>query len=487
MSIRTKLYKGVVLLAGGQVATQSLALLRNIIIARILSPENVGIAATFVMTITFLEMISYMAVDMFLVQAKEGDAPEVQAVAQLFKLLRGFLIGIVLYISAPIIAQLFKTPDAEWAYRLIAVIPMIQGFMHLDWKRQQRHLKYNSTLLVEVVPQLLITLAAYPMVIWLNNYAAVAWLVLSQAISGVIISRIVAVRAYKILVDKKLIRRILIFSWPLLINGLLSFVSMQGDRLIIGTTYSMADLGIYSVATSLVIAIILVIAKFNTSIFLPALSSVQNSQLEFRDRYLLGVDLLAMVAGFSALPFIIFGGDIIILLFGDQYITADAFVPWFGALIAARIFRMAPTAAALAQGETLIPMLSNLYRMLGVAAAIIAAYYKMPVYWIIICGTFGELMAFIAATRLIKKISFLLIDSFKAPFVVSLVLINAVTFNNCMLTVFERIGLYLILQMILIMIMIIILPIFREFFLYELSCVKKWVINFRKNTSKIEM
>jgi len=486
MSLRIKLYKGIVLLAGGQVATQSLALLRNIIIARILNPENIGIAATFAMTITFLEMISYMAVDLFLVQAKEGDDPYVQEVAQLFKLIRGFLIGITLYLFTPIVVVIFKTPEVEWAYKIIAVIPIIQGFMHLDWKREQRHLKYNGTLFVETIPQLVITLAAYPMVIWLNNYSAVVWLLLIQAITSVFISRFIAIRAYKISFSKKFIGRILLFSWPLLINGLLVFINMQGDRLLIGANYSMADLGVYSVSISLVLAVILVISKFNTAIFIPALANIQSDKAEFKRHYLLGVNLLAMIAGVVALPFIIWGGEIITLLFGQQYVEANTFVGWFGALIALRIFRMAPVAAALAQGKTKIPMIANFYRLLGVCAAALVAYYHLPIHWIIIAGTFGELMAFIAATKLVKKISLSLSDSLKAPYVVLFILINVVIINNTLsLTDIERLGEHLIVQIIQLIIMAIVLPVFRQFFISELQLIKKHISGFKIQPTKL--
>ena len=49
-------------------------------------------------------------------------------------------------------------------------------------------------------------------------------------------------------------RRLLTFGWPLLVNGLLMFGIVQGDRLIIGTAYSVYDLGIYSVALTLAMA-----------------------------------------------------------------------------------------------------------------------------------------------------------------------------------------------------------------------------------------
>lgn len=426
MSLRSRIIRGAVVLTGGQAVSQALSLVRNIIIARLLNPTDMGIAATFAITFTLLEMISNLAVDMLLVQAKDGNDPVFQGTAHLYQVFRGLFVGLIILGCAPIIAWLFDTPQAEWAYRLVALVPAFRGFMNLDWKRLQRNMHYRPAVIVEVIPQIIATLAAFPMAIWLGDYSAVLWLVLMQAAAGLLISHIIAQRVYRLNWDRGFATRIVIFGWPLLINGLLMFGALQGDRLIIGVAYSMSELGVYSVAFSLVLTLSAIVGKISTSLFLPLLAQVQEKQIEFRQHYILIVQLLALISGLAALPFITAGGNLVVLIFGEQYRVASSFAPWLGALISVRIFRYAPNLAALAHGDTKNSMIANIFRFLGIAAAIVVAWQRLPLSAIVICGIGGELLALVYATYRLQILQGIkLADSLFAPFVVAIILFLA--------------------------------------------------------------
>ncbi len=430
MALRSKIFRGAIALTAGQAATQSLSLIRNIIVARLLDPENMGIAATFAITITLLEMTSNMGVDMLLVQSKDGDAPVFQGTAHLYQIIRGLLVGLIILLFAPIIAYLFNIPQAQWAFCFLAIVPIFRGFMHLDWKRLQRHMHFRSTIIVELVPHVIATIAAFPLATLLGDYSAVLWLVIMQAAAGMLISHLFAQRPYRINWNQGFASRILIFGWPLLINGLFLFGAMQGDRLIIGAAYSMTDLGVYSVAFSLALTISFVFGKMSISLLLPLLSNVQSKKIEFRRRYVLFISVFALLSGMVALPFITAGGHMVILIFGNQYSAAFTFTPWLGGLLAARIFRFVPTTAALAYGDTKNSMFANIFRIIGVAAAALVAWQKLPLSTVIVCGIGGELLALIFATlRLNRRYNIKLADSLFAPLIVSLILILAGTKN----------------------------------------------------------
>jgi hypothetical protein len=91
------------------------------------------------------------------------------------------------------------------------------------------------------------------------------------------------------------------FGWPLLINGILLFLIMQGDRFIIGAadklfareTYSKALLGFYSAAFVLSAAIIEGIGSILSPVMLPLLSRVQDIQDQFQKRCLFCIRIVA--------------------------------------------------------------------------------------------------------------------------------------------------------------------------------------------------
>ena len=340
---------------------------------------------------------------MLLVQAKDGEDPELQGTAHLYQIFRGVLIGFVIYALAPVVSSIFSIPQAEWAFRLVAIVPVLNGFIHLDWKRMQRKLNYKLTFFIEVFPQLVVTLIALPMITWYKSYVGVLWLILIQAVVALLISQLFAQRVYRINFNRAFALRIIIFGWPLLLNGLLMFLAIKGDYLIIGEAYSMATLGVYSVSFSLILTLVVMLAKMCISLLLPILSKLQDDGYKFQQMYIPIVRILALVSGVFAVPFIVSGGSLIVLIFGEQYSSASLFAPWLGVLLAIRMFRFAPTVASLAYGDTKNLMIANLYRLVGVALAVVVAYLKMPFLFIIIAGIIGETLAFLALILRLKR------------------------------------------------------------------------------------
>ena len=122
---------------------RGLQFLRNIIVARLVSPEDFGIAALFVMTVSFLEMFSNLAIDTLLVQSPHGEKPRFQQTSQLMTAVRGLAIALILLLFAGPVARLFDIPAATWAFRLLAVVPLIRGLAHQDMSRFQRQLNFK--------------------------------------------------------------------------------------------------------------------------------------------------------------------------------------------------------------------------------------------------------------------------------------------------------------------------------------------------------
>ena len=169
-----------------------------------------------------------------------------------------------------------------------------------------------------------------------------------------------------------------------------------------------------------------IFGKISTSLFLPLLAHVQEKQAEFRQHYILIVQLLALISGLAALLFITAGGNLVVLIFGKQYTDAFSFASWLGVLLAVRIFRFAPTISALARGDSKNSMIANCFRFVGVAAALVVAWQKLTLSAIIICGIGGEILAFLSAIYRLRRLQGISVaDSAFAPVIVSAILFIA--------------------------------------------------------------
>jgi len=267
-----KFAKTSLLLMLGQASGQAFSLLRNAIIGHLLSPRDFGIASTFAITVSIIEMASDMGIDKLLLQAKDGNDTLLQNTAQFFSIIRGVISGFFIFIIAPYIAALFKINEAEWAFSLLAFVPIIRGCMHFDVKRFHREMIFFPNLFAELIPQVITFLLTFPIVMIRTDYSAVIDLILLQSLLLVLMTHLLAKRRYKIAFDKFAFRKTVEFGWPLMLNGFLMFFIFQGDKLVIGIYYDMEKLGVYSAAFMLTMTPALLIIKVLNSVMLPFLS-----------------------------------------------------------------------------------------------------------------------------------------------------------------------------------------------------------------------
>lgn len=407
---------------------RALQLLRNIIVARLVSPEDFGIAALFVMTVSFLEMFSNLAVDTLLIQSPHGEKPRFQQTSQLMTAVRGLGIALLLLLFAGPVARLFDIPAATWAFRLLAVVPLIRGLAHQDMSRFQRQLNFKPVLVTDISSQLISVSLAWPLASWLGDYSAILYLILIQTLARTLISHIVAERSYNWGWEPIHARQIISFGWPLLINGILLFLIMQGDRFVIGAannlfereTYSKAQLGFYSAAFVLSSAIFDGIGSVLSPVMLPLLSGVQDLQVQFQKRCRFCIHLAAFISNPLGIFFILMGGWLMVLVYGNQYRAAALLIVWLGAAQSIRLLRSASNVIALSKGDSQNPTISNVFRAFSFVLAFIFAARGADIVWIAASGLAGELLAIVVSIGLLRYRLAMPIEYFVKPLIFSL-------------------------------------------------------------------
>ncbi len=70
-----------------------LMMVRNLLVARLISLQDYGLASTFVLAVTIVEMMSALGLQQQMVQSKQGDEPYLQASLQGFQAFRGVING----------------------------------------------------------------------------------------------------------------------------------------------------------------------------------------------------------------------------------------------------------------------------------------------------------------------------------------------------------------------------------------------------------
>lgn len=391
------------LFLGGSNGTLALlSLARNVALARLVSVEDFGIAATFAIAMAAIEMASNLAIDRLIIQARDGDRAEIQRSAQLLQFARGLVGALLLFALAGPVSRLFDVSDLTPAFQMLAAIPLLRGLAHLDMFRFQRTSRFGPWMIVELVSLGVATAAIFPLALWLGDYRAMLYSLLLHQSGYALISHIVAERRYGWRWDGKFAVRTVRFGLPLLINGALVFAIFHGERVVVGGRIGMTELALFSAVFSLSLVPAQVLLRTLQPLLLPRLAGARDDPERFRKEFVAAIEGGLLAALFLVAVFAVFGPPVFALLYGDRYAPAIWAIPWLALMQAIRIARAGPNVVAISKGETLNPMLANIPRALAVPAAWVAAGSGYGLATVIGFAIAGEVLALVAAFALLR-------------------------------------------------------------------------------------
>lgn len=361
------LAKALMLLSGNAVASV-LLLARNLIVARLIPVEDYGIAATFAVTMALVEMSTQFGLQQQIVQSKDGENVRFQSALQGFQLMRGVLAGFMLFALAGPIAAFLRIPEVAWAYQVMAVLPVLRALQHFDIHRLNRVMRYGPMVLTGVVPAVISLALVWPLAAWLGDYRVMLFALVVHEALGALTSHLVAERPYRLVFDRSIMAGSLRFGWPLLLNGMLLFLVMQGDKLIVGRELGMVALGIFGMGVTLTLTPTLILAKSTQNFFLPQLSkaaaATDDAGLSRFDPIARATFQAALLNGTMLVLGVFFLGiPLVQLLLGDKYEALQPLLIWLAVQQGLRVFKSGPSTAAVARGVTSNAMWPNLLRV----------------------------------------------------------------------------------------------------------------------------
>jgi O-antigen/teichoic acid export membrane protein len=386
-----------------QVLVEGAAFGRNIILANCLGAENLGIAASIALGLRLLEMISDVAVDRFLLQASDGDSPELQSCAHGLSLVRGLLVGIAFAAIGYPILYIAGLEDSAGAIAVLGLVPVVRGALHLDHKRLIRDHNARSAAAIESFASLISTAFAWPIVIIVPTFEAIIWISLAQVLALFVGSHLLARRAYRVSFNRSMVLRFLRFGWPLIVGGAFVFGALQGDRLIIAMSCPIAELGRYTVVAQLALTPAMMGVRVGSYVFLPILSQSTADGKAFEARYRVCVFLLTCAAMFIVTSLTLFGDWLIDTIYGSEFTVSTGVIALVALAAALRLLRAAPTLARLAEGDSRSTMLVDFYRIAGLGISAVAGVATGDLVWIVAGASAGEIVALIAAGRLLER------------------------------------------------------------------------------------
>lgn len=360
-------------LIGGFGLAQVCAFARNAILGHALSKGDFGVAATLTLTLQIVETLSDLGSDRLIVQAKDGAGRRFMAAAHFVLAARGILLALALLAIGPAMARFFNTPDSAGAFMILALAPLVKGFMHLDFRRAQRRLDNRDFAALEAAPQAAALALTLPMLSYAPNPSIVAWLAVVQGAAAVLLSHALARRPYQLAYDAALLERHVAFGWPILASALPLIAVYQGDRIIVGRTLGMDQLAAFTAAFLATMAPGVIAAKTGQAMMLPLFSAARRRSEPIAPAFGAMTDIAVFGAALYLALFAVAGERLLPLVFGPNYRGLGPLVTCLAAMWTLRMIQAGPGMALMAAGRTRPLLVAGVIRAGALPFAAIAA------------------------------------------------------------------------------------------------------------------
>ena len=395
--------KSASILFAGNICLAVFNLIRSILVARLLTVEEFGIASTFNILLAMMTMAFGLNLGQLLIQAPDGEARRFQGTLQVIQIGMGLTIAGAMVMGAGLYADLMTVPEAVWGFQLMALLAFSQGFLHLDVYRQQRAMRFTPFVLHTTGGVVLSTLAVYPLYLVFGDWRVMLYTLLIQQLLAFAFSHLTAERSYRLAWDGAVARRALLFSAPLLLNGVFLLGISQGERLIVANRFGLEELAWFSVGFMLTMLPVSLIAKSLHTLFLPVLSRHQGDPAAFGLTAIVACQAVLVLGLALALGFALFGPAVIWFLYGERYMPAAALVVLLAVMQGVRTAQTGTVVAALARARSGFALYITVARFAFIARARAAVRYGGgDILALVLIGIAGERAALMLAYAILR-------------------------------------------------------------------------------------
>ena len=301
--------------------SQAVGFIISIIIARILSPSDYGLIGMITIFIGISNVFVSAGFGAALIRKQNRTETDFSTVFY-YNLAVSILFYVILYLTAPLIARFYETPELTTITRVIGLNIIISSFGIIQSSKLNIAINFKTQTKISLISTLLagtigIILAYNGLGVW----ALVVHRLFSTFISTVLLWYFVR-WIPMIVFSLKSFKELFGFGSKLMISALIDTIYQNIYQMVIGKKFSAAELGYFTRAKSLVQLPSSNITSVMQRVTFPVLSELQDDEFRLKNNY----RKLLKIAGFIIFPIMIFlavlGKPFIILILTEKWLPA---------------------------------------------------------------------------------------------------------------------------------------------------------------------
>jgi lipopolysaccharide exporter len=391
-NVRSRLLKGAVWLSGARLASNILATVGTLVLARLLLPSDFGLVALGTTTLSILTSVTNVSLSEALVQHRDPSLHHFHTVWTI-NLLRGFLIGSVFALIAVPVARYYSD------YRLENVMFALSGSAILNGLENPRAIMLTKQLIfwqqfMLQVSQKLVTLITSVLIalIYHSYWALIGGILLGQFV-GVLVSY--TVLPFRPAFSIVYVRELFSFSIWLTLSQAINTINWNFDQLLVGKFIGKTTLGYYAVGNNLAAMPSREATAPLTGTLFPAFSNLAHDPVRLAAAYQRAQSLVTAVALPAGVGMALIADPLVRLAMGERWLPAVFVIRILAAVFAFQTFGSLAQPLAMAAGRTQLlfkrDLQAFLYRVPLVIVGLYFGGFAGVLYARAIMGTTGLL------------------------------------------------------------------------------------------------
>lgn len=319
-SLAQKTTDGVVWSTLQRFVVMGVTFISNVVLARILSPEDFGCIAMLMIFIGLSNTFIDGGFGSALIQKKEPTQIDYSTIFYWNLILSFFLYG-VLFFGAPLIAGFYKIDLLTSVLRVQGTVLILNAFSIVQQNQLRKKLEFKKLAIVNILSSIVSLLIAI-------GTAMSGWGVWSLVAQQISLSALNAILVFiatrwkpQLVFSSKSFHELFNFGGFILLSNLFSTLSNEIQGLLVGRMFTPATLGLYNQAYRLEGSAANTVSDITNQVTYPVLSSLQNDRQKLKSALKRFIQVPAFVCCPIMAFFIVAAKPIIILIYSEKWVA----------------------------------------------------------------------------------------------------------------------------------------------------------------------
>ncbi len=311
--------RGILWMSGSKFLMRTIAFIKVAILAHVLSPIQFGIFGIATLVLTLLDILTETGINVFLIQS-EKDIKDYINSAWLVSIIRGLFISLLIFLSAPFIANFFNSPQAIGILYFIALVPFFRGFINPAEILFQKNLTFHKEFIFRTSIFVCDAFIAILISLLTHSVYSLVWGLLAGTLIELILSFVIIKPVPKLAFQKGYIAEIFNKGKWVTIYGIFNYLSTAGDKFVVGRVFGLSNLGLYEMAAKISIQPGSELSDVISRVTFPIYTKLLQDKKRLFSAFFRTIFLVGIGSFFIGVLILIFSKEIVTVIFGEKWL-----------------------------------------------------------------------------------------------------------------------------------------------------------------------